>query len=741
MKIDFLFAEVLPIFVITITSMKKKRYILLIPALLLIGTAVLLYRQFTNNTSEYSSITTTQNKTATYVGVESCKECHTEAFEQWQGSHHFRAMELPSPESVLGDFDNAVFSKDGITSRFFQKDGKYFIHTEGDDGKYRDFEIKYTFGFYPLQQYLVAFDNGRLQVTRQSWDSREKRWFHQYENQKIPHDDWLHWTGNAQNWNLMCASCHSTNLQKNYDPTTDSYNTTFSHITVSCESCHGPASIHVEQAQQKNYAKTDNDGMWDISSQQAEILRCAPCHSRHGETGGAFIASNELLDNYIPEIPTTPNYFADGQVLEENYKYASFLQSKMYHSGVKCTDCHHPHSGKLKAEGNRLCLQCHLPETYQTEKHTFHNMDGEGSSCINCHMPTRTYMGNDIRHDHVFRVPRPDLSEKYDVPNSCNQCHSDKSAKWAAQWTKKWYGNSNKTQHFAENLIIGSLQNSESESHLLTLLEQENPNIIKAAALHYLGNQPTEKALSAIKKALQHDNAQVRYEAVKALQNFSGETFQQDIQPLLNDGVRAVRIASANLVLTQFGWEKAQIFPYFQKAFSDLEKFILNQSDFAVGSATAGDFYAKIGQLDKAVIFYERALQKDNQLNYVRLNLATLYNQNNDNERALSVLEQALKNEPENGDIFYRLALLSYELKKETQSEAYFKKAMFYTPNNFRIYYNYGLLLQQQGKVKHAEVIFKTGLQKQPENANLRYALYVLYAQQGEFEKAKQYQN
>lgn len=220
-----------------------------------------------------------------------------------------------------------------------------------------------------------------------------------------------------------------------------------------------------------------------------------------------------------------------------------------------------------------------------------------------------------------------------------------------------------------------------------------------------------------------------------------GETFQQDIQPLLNDGVRAVRIASANLVLTQFGWEKAQIFPYFQKAFSDLEKFILNQSDFAVGSATAGDFYAKIGQLDKAVIFYERALQKDNQLNYVRLNLATLYNQNNDNERALSVLEQALKNEPENGDIFYRLALLSYELKKETQSEAYFKKAMFYTPNNFRIYYNYGLLLQQQGKVKHAEVIFKTGLQKQPENANLRYALYVLYAQQGEFEKAKQYQN
>jgi hypothetical protein len=115
--------------------------------------------------------------------------------------------------------------------------------------------VKYTFGFTPLQQYLVEFPGGRMQVPRISWDTKNKKWYHQYAGQKIPGHDWLHWTGNSQNWNTMCASCHSTNLQKNYNIDADTYNTTYSVINVSCESCHGAGKLHIDFVNSNDYKK------------------------------------------------------------------------------------------------------------------------------------------------------------------------------------------------------------------------------------------------------------------------------------------------------------------------------------------------------------------------------------------------------------------------------------------------------------------------------------------------------
>ena len=116
-----------------------------------------------------------------------------------------------------------------------------------------EYRIDYTFGVYPLQQYLVAFPGGRFQALPLAWDARPKdqggqRWFHLYPDEKIAHDDELHWTGINQNWNWMCADCHSTNLVRGYDLKTDSYHTTWSALNVSCEACHGPGSGHVAWA-------------------------------------------------------------------------------------------------------------------------------------------------------------------------------------------------------------------------------------------------------------------------------------------------------------------------------------------------------------------------------------------------------------------------------------------------------------------------------------------------------------
>jgi predicted CXXCH cytochrome family protein len=414
-----------------------------------------------------------KNAPLTFVGSTTCQSCHTKEFNDWKKSDHYLAMLHAHDTTVLGNFNNTSYTADGVTNRFFKKDGKFYINTQGEDGKNHDYEVLYVFGYFPLQQYLIAFPGGRLQSTRISWDSREKKWFHQYGGQKIHHKDWLHWTGNSQNWNTMCASCHSTNLQKNYDFQSDSYNTKWDEINVSCESCHGPGSKHNEFMNSPEYKRGEritNSGLAYAANPnpQQQLNTCAPCHARKSDLSQQVIPSSEILDNMVPQIISDEFYFADGQIDEEDYEFGSFAQSKMFHNNVRCSNCHNPHSGKLIATGNNLCLSCHQPK-YNTKEHHFHAVNTEGAQCISCHMPVKTFMGNDHRRDHSFRIPRPDQSVVYKTPNTCTSCHKGKSDVWAATAIKKWYGTS-RAYHFSDDLLPGSLLNTKSESHLLSLL-------------------------------------------------------------------------------------------------------------------------------------------------------------------------------------------------------------------------------------------------------------------------------
>ena len=679
-----------------------------------------------------------------YIGDQQCKSCHVPEYNDWLKSDHFKAIQKPTDSSVLGNFKNASFSGDGISSRFFKRGEEFIINTQGPDGGNHDYEVKYTFGHFPLQQYLIEFPGGKMQATRESWDSKQKKWFHQYAGQKIDYRDWLHWTGNAQNWNTMCAECHSTNLKKNYDIESDTYHTTFDVLTVSCEACHGPGKNHVDYINSKEYKrgnKVENSFLQvkSGSSQMAQINTCVPCHSVKGNISADKQNTDELLDNYIPVIPNTDRFYADGQVKDEDYTYASFVQSKMFHRNVKCSNCHNPHSEKLVLTGNQVCLQCHA-KTYDGPSHHFHAVNTIGAECKNCHMPGKFFMGNDFRHDHGFRVPRPDLSVKYATPNACNNCHKDKPAQWAANAVIKWYGPKRK-YHYAEDLIPGSKADANSEVHLTRLLaDSAVPDIIKATAANYLGNISTATSLQTLLNCLQNKNAQVRYEALRSLLNYPLDQCQTRVVPLVKDKVRAVRIAAADVFT---GIPIEQIPQEYQEAYSkaktELESYLNYQVDFAHGNISIADHYSRSNDYLMAEKFYKRALRKDSLANLARLSLSTLYNKQNKNQEALSVLQTAAKIDPKNPQVFYNLALLYNQLNKKEEAQINFEKAVRNKSDNPRLYYNYGLLLQQRGNIPAAIRVLEKGLSINKEDADINYALAFVYINNKEPSKAYQY--
>ncbi|NOQ65642.1 MAG: hypothetical protein GQ556_00295, partial [Desulfobacterales bacterium] len=361
---------------------------------------------------------------AVFVERKLCMDCHEEQYELWSGSHHDRAMDVANEKTVLGDFNNSTFTQHGVTSTFYKKDGKFFIRTDGRDGKLHDYEISYVFGVDPLQQYMIEFPDGRIQMPDIGWDNHPgekggQRWFHLHPDDDITPDHIFHWTRRFLNWNYMCAECHTTNLQKNYDLETNTFNTTWTMINVGCQGCHGPGSNHVAWANAEKQASSDNKGLevnLKAEDSRIQIESCARCHARRNGLRKDYRYGHPLMDYYVPQVLTDPLYYPDGQILDEVYVYGSFVQSKKYQKGVRCTDCHNPHTARLHIYGNDLCTSCHsspppqkyagLKDTdYDSPAHHFHKKGSPGAQCVECHMPETKYMQVDPRRDHKFQIP------------------------------------------------------------------------------------------------------------------------------------------------------------------------------------------------------------------------------------------------------------------------------------------------------------------------------------------------
>lgn len=704
-----------------------------------------------------------------YAEASSCQGCHQVQAGQWKDSDHAWAMRVANADSVLGAFDGRTFDDAGVQARFHRKGGRYFVHTEGADGKPADFQVRYTFGCYPLQQYLVEFPGGRLQALTIAWDSRTReeggqRWFSLYPGQRFAPDDALHWTGRYQNWNAMCADCHSTRLLKHYDDQHDSYATTWQEQTVGCQGCHGPAQAHVDWAKQakgegKASASAAQMGLkvdFKALDNKGLVEQCAFCHSRRQSLGMGQQPGKPQLDASLPATLREGMYHADGQIDGEVYVYGSFSQSKMFAAGVGCTDCHDPHTTRVKIQGNALCQQCHNPhpptsrfpslqgKDYDSPEHHHHAQGSAGAQCVNCHMPSKTYMVVDPRRDHSLRVPRPDLADKSASPDACTACHTDKQPAWAATAIQDWFGTPQRPSHYGETFhAVRSGQGDRLSLLTAIIADIGKPPIVRATAAQQL-TELGAPAITPLSWALNSKEGVVRAYAAAGFARVPEQSRIQRLLPLLDDPLLAVRDealrALADVQPQALAAERREAF---KAQLADYERRLRDNADLPGGRLNLAVLLQRLGRQPEAIEQYRQALRLDAHFSPARVNLVTLYSGAGQLDEAQALLREglALKDMPasDHGNLAYMLALLLVEQGKADEGLEWLGVAAREMPGNARVHYNQGLLLAQMNRRDEALQTLRKGLEGSPEDPDLLYALVYLHATAGEASLAEQY--
>jgi len=676
-------------------------------------------------------------------------------------------MQEARVDTVLGDFDDVSFEHRGQTTRFFRRGDAFLVRAQGPDGAFGEFEVEYTFGVDPLQQYLVRLPQGRLQALTVAWDARPvseggQRWFSLHPDEDIPVGDVLHWTGPASRWNTQCAHCHSTNVRKGYDAEDGRYETTWSDLDVACEACHGPGAGHVAWAEAGADAQRANELVRDLSSapaqwvmddargiarrepprtSHAEVETCAPCHSRRSLLsedvfGGAY------LDAHRPALLEEGLYFSDGQIRDEVYVYGSFLQSRMFAQGVSCGDCHDPHSLALRGSTETVCAQCHAPARFASEAHHHHTPGTPAARCVSCHMPSRTYMEVDARRDHSFRVPRPALSERLGAPDACTACHAERSAGWAAEAVREWRGEGASTpRHYGAVLAAGRDGVSGSDRLLAALVGADDvPAIVRATALMDLAALGGPALPPAIGEASRDPDALLRIASASAADGLPPAERIGPLRPLLTDPLRAVRIEAARALaeVPASEWSREDRLTL-ERALDEYRAVQRLDADQPQSQVNLALLHLARGEIEQAEAAYRRALAVGDYFVPAYVNLADLHRAQGRDAQAEPLLRRAVALAPESAEAHQALGLLLVRLRRPDEALEVLETSARLAPDRSRFAYVYGVALSSVGREDDALTVWANALRRHPHDAQLLVALVTTHRDAGHFGRALGY--
>ena len=684
---------------------------------------------------------------AQYAGSSSCLECHEAAYTAWMDSNHGlaeREYQKEKDEKAFSPKQTLVHGKD-TSEAFLDADGVAKILTRGLDLKRRAYPVVRIIGNNPLRQFLVPAPGNRLQTMDVSYDPHRNELFDVYGDEEREPGDWGAWTGQGMNWNAMCAACHNTRLRKNYDPQTNSYHTTMAEMSVGCESCHGPMKDHVQWHKHPppGVSKDAKDPTLKRQSRDQMLDTCAACHARRGEISGDLVPGESFYDHFsLTVTDATDTYHPDGQVRDENYEFASFLSSRMHHVGIRCVDCHEPHSGKRLIQGNMLCMRCHgggtePPATVvDPATHGRHAAGSAGNDCTSCHMPVTNYMQRHPRHDHGFTIPDPLLTREFGVPNACNRCHTDKDADWALQKTEEWYGEKMNRPTRSRAMLVARARRGEPAARdgLIALLKTEVIAAWRATACHLLERWAmTPEASAALVGQLADASPLVREAALRSLVQPARENaaaVRKAIAPLLDDPARAVRVAAA--------WALVDTLDLTSKAGRELVHMLDLNSDQPTGRMQLSQFAYHRGDSKSAIQQIRKAIEWDPNSPPFHHDLAILLSATGDVGAAIQAMEQAVRLDPGEPEYHYKLALAWNEAGNLREAVASLQKTVGLAPTHARAWYNLGLALNRLNQPGEAVAALLKGEAADPADAAIPYARATIHAGYGQKSQARQ---
>ena len=694
-----------------------------------------------------------------HVGRATCIACHREEHSLWTGSHHDLAMLELDDAACRAPFDGTEVSSGGVLSRFLLVDDSPVIEVEDADGK-KSLPVRYFFGTSPCQQVLVAGANGRLQSYPVAWATPEAqggaRWYTLFPGEKTPPGDPLHYSGILNNWNHMCAECHSTGVVKDYDLATDTFRTRWQEIDVSCEACHGPGSAHVswatrskQEESEKPEAPLHSGFPVDLSRGSATWIRpegekvarrspsatgsdetetCARCHSRRttlvdGSEPGSPLSETHLLSLIEPGL-----YHDDGQILDEVYVYGSFLQSRMHAEGVTCSDCHEPHSGKLHIEGNSLCIGCHDPGSYDLPAHHHHVSGTKGASCIECHMVSRTYMGVDPRRDHSFRVPRPDLSLRIGTPNACTGCHEDKDSIWAAQKVVEWYPDGRSDNfHWGEALHAARRGAPVAPELIRMVLEDEKTTaIVRATVMAELTPFLDRSSVDLLQNGFFDPDPMVRRQATLALDGIGLQDTYLILIDMLSDSSLIVRTVAAELlspIEAQIASDPNGAGKLFSKALSEYISIQRVHADRPESHVNLGSLATRRGKIEEAVEHFKEALRRTPSFGPASVNLADALRTLDRDTEGIVVLRKAIEKVADDAGLHHALGLALVRVGEKEDALPSLKQAVQLSPESPRYALVHAVALKDSGETQLAIEALQAALLIHPDDRWLKGAV------------------
>ena len=598
--------------------------------------------------------------------------------------------------------------------------------TVGLDGRQQPFVPDRVIGLDPLRQLLIPTGGGRWQTAELAYDPRSNNWFNVFGDEDRKPGEWGHWTGRGMNWNTMCAACHNTRVRKNYRADTDTYATAMAGRSVGCEACHGPQRAHVDW-QQTHRGTGAKDPTAYRHTRDQSLATCGSCHARRGELTGDFQPGDDFFDHFSLTIPDeTDIFYPDGQVRDEDYEFTSFLSSRMHTAGVRCGDCHEPHSSKTLLPGNLLCLRCHAapavaPSSRRREEadalrtptppltpapviaaaaHSHHAPDKPGGRCVDCHMPQTVYMQRHARHDHGFTIPDPLLTKQLGIPNACNRCHADRTTDWAIEAVDKWYGPrmNRPTRARAQWIAAGRANRPGAEANLLRLLTDEKVPLWRAAAANLLRNWSHEPPVAnALIHVAKDTNAIVRAAAARALETpaQSGNVAAAGVlQLLLADPVRGVRVEAA--------WSLRARVEAQSLAGRELRHMLEHNRDQPTGLLQLGQWFADRGDPAESLACLRRAVEWDAGSPPLQAALALALNAQGQTAEAVRHLEAACRLAPRQAEYRFNLALGLNELGRLDEALAALEETVKLDPQFSRAWYNLGLAYNVRQQTERA---------------------------------------